>query len=121
MRKYFPLIIWCVLIFIGSSLPAASASKNPLIDFIFHKLVHIIEYAILFLFSYKAFNKKIFLAFLFVFVYSISDEFHQTFVPGRNGKIQDVLVDLIGAGTGGAVLWKLPQILPAKLKNWLLN
>lgn len=26
------------------------------------------------------------------------DEFHQTFVPGRTGKVTDVLVDLVGAG-----------------------
>ncbi len=120
MRKYFPLIVWCVLIFIGSSLPTASASKNPLIDFILHKGVHLFEYAVLFALSYKAFNRNSFFAILFVFLYSLSDEYHQTFVPGRNGRIQDTFIDLLGVGIGGAVLWKLPQILPTKLKNWLL-
>ena len=35
-------------------------------------------------------------------VYGLSDEYHQTFVPGRNGKLLDVIVD--GAGAAGAML-----------------
>lgn len=30
-------------------------------------------------------------------VYSISDEFHQSFVPGRSGEIRDVCIDLCGS------------------------
>ena len=35
-------------------------------------------------------------------VYGLSDEYHQTFVPGRNGSLWDVAVD--GAGAGAAIL-----------------
>ncbi|MFH1565901.1 MAG: VanZ family protein [bacterium] len=121
IEKFLPLILWCVLIFIGSSLPSASASKNPLIDFIVHKSVHIVEYFVLFLFAYKAFNKKFLASFIFVIFYSLSDEFHQRFVPGRNGRIKDSFVDLTGALLGALVIWKFLQILPHKLRNWLLK
>lgn len=121
IEKFLPLILWCVLIFIGSSLPSASASKNPLIDFIVHKSVHIVEYFVLFIFAYKAFNKKFLAGFIFVIIYSLSDEFHQRFVPGRNGRIKDSFVDLTGALLGALVIWRFLQILPRKLRNWLLK
>ena len=37
-------------------------------------------------------------------LYSISDEYHQTFVPGRSGEVRDVCVDTSGAllGVAGA-------------------
>ena len=35
-------------------------------------------------------------------VYGVSDEFHQSFVPGRNADLLDVVTDTIGAATG---LW----------------
>jgi len=31
-------------------------------------------------------------------LYAASDEFHQTFVPGRAGRLLDVVVDWLGAG-----------------------
>ena len=35
-------------------------------------------------------------------VYALSDEYHQTFVPGRSGRLFDVMVD--SAGAAGAML-----------------
>jgi len=119
-KKFLPLVLWCVLIFIGSSIPGASVSKNPLVDFILHKGVHIIEYFFLFVFSYRVFGKKALLSFTFVFFYSLLDEFHQRFVPGRNGRIEDTFVDLTGAFFGFIFVWKLLHILPNRLRNWLL-
>lgn len=37
--------------------------------------------------------------------YACTDEFHQIFVPGRAGMIQDVMIDSIGAVIITAVLW----------------
>ncbi|MFC1638541.1 VanZ family protein, partial [Patescibacteria group bacterium] len=36
------------------------------------------------------------LALVFSFAYAVSDEIHQLFVPGRDGKLSDVGIDLIG-------------------------
>jgi VanZ family protein len=33
-------------------------------------------------------------------IYAVTDEYHQTFVPGRSGEIKDVLIDSIGACIG---------------------
>ena len=42
------------------------------------------------------------LAFLLTMLYAVSDEYHQTFVPGRSGNLVDVLIDAAGAALG---LW----------------
>ncbi len=33
-------------------------------------------------------------------LYAISDEFHQTFIPGRSGEVRDVFIDTAGASVG---------------------
>lgn len=39
-------------------------------------------------------------AFLITVLYAISDEVHQTFIPGRSGEVRDVLIDSAGSFTG---------------------
>jgi VanZ family protein len=50
-------------------------------------------------------------AFAICVLYSISDEFHQLYVPGRSGQISDVILDSFGALTGIGV-----YLLAAKQK-----
>ncbi|MCP4425990.1 MAG: VanZ family protein, partial [Chloroflexi bacterium] len=38
-------------------------------------------------------------AFIITVLYAVSDEFHQTFVPGRGGRLPDVLIDALGGLT----------------------
>lgn len=38
------------------------------------------------------------------FLYACSDEWHQTFVPGRSGELRDVGIDAIGFGSAAAVV-----------------
>ena len=40
------------------------------------------------------------LSFLFSVIYASTDEFHQTFVVGRDGNIVDVLIDSSGSLVG---------------------
>lgn len=40
-------------------------------------------------------------------LYSFSDELHQLFVPGREGKISDVGFDLVGIFLAGLIAWFL--------------
>ena len=57
-------------------------------------------------------------ALIFCICYSISDEIHQMFIPGRSGEIRDVLIDTSGALLGitfTIVIVKI--ILKIKQKN----
>ena len=51
--------------------------------------------------GFKYDSKKIWLAWLLAVTYALSDEFHQSFVPGRNPSILDVFIfDGLGAAIG---------------------
>ena len=41
---------------------------------------------------------------LFVFLYALIDEFHQTFIPGRSGQFSDILLDT-AAGLVGIIIF----------------
>ena len=68
------------------------------------KGAHVTEYIILYLSLVLAMYvsklwkcRWVILALVFTFLYACTDEFHQTFVPGRAGRFTDVLIDSTGA------------------------
>lgn len=44
---------------------------------------------------------------LFCFIYALSDEIHQLFIPGRSGELQDVILDTVGSVTGMFVYYMI--------------
>jgi VanZ family protein len=125
--RYGPLIAWGALIFIGSSsilsgsntstflvrpmhwlFPTASDSTLQLIHLLIRKAGHLTEYAILAWLAARAFrtsssellHRRWFLAALILVVlYSLSDEFHQSFVPARGASLHDCVIDSVGGLT----------------------
>jgi len=117
-RSFLPAIVWMVVIFFFSSRPRVVFSEDDLVNFLFFKSLHVIEYTVLsilyylgvvkFEFDFKInkiiknfkkikFNFQSFeLASFLTILYALSDEYHQTFVPGRFGTIRDVAIDSIG-------------------------
>ena len=78
-------------------------------SFILRKTAHFTVYLILGVLVWnflKEFQLKhiAVIALIICCLYSISDEYHQTFVPGRSGEVRDVCVDTSGAllGIAGA-------------------
>lgn len=128
-KKYIALsllILICLAIFLFSSQPGEESAKLSS-DFLVRKLGHFSEYAALGFFAFTFFlnifvrnatNLKYKITFLISFVFSIlyaaSDEFHQTFVVGRDGNIKDVLIDSSGALLGIVVSSVLHYILFSK-------
>jgi VanZ family protein len=73
-------------------------------DFVIKKIAHLFEYGLLFFSLQRALNwnklfdqKKYLYVFLWVLLYAMSDELHQSFTPGRHAKIDDVGFDMLGA------------------------
>ena len=72
-------------------------------EFYISKVVHILEYGALCFFLFMAFIliKKRWINYLFSFIitvaFAISDEYHQTFIPDRSARPQDVLIDALAA------------------------
>ncbi|MGL4990050.1 MAG: VanZ family protein [Sarcina sp.] len=78
---------------------------------IIRKGAHFTEYMILSFLIYNVItdyikiNKKVYIyTVLGVFLYAVTDEIHQLFVPGRAGMIQDVMIDTSGGLAGTLIL-----------------
>ena len=75
-------------------------------EYLLRKLAHFTEYALLgvvscFLLKRRLpFGKSAGGAVLFCFLFAVTDEVHQLFVPGRDGNITDVCIDTAGAAAG---------------------
>ena len=103
---WFPIILYCLLIFIQSSYPSIkNAPELPYLD----KVLHFVAYALLGILFLRAFktsriknnvNLMLILSVLLSFLYGISDEIHQYFVPYRSAELMDVLADMLGAIIG---------------------
>ncbi len=81
------------------------------------KTAHFCEYAGLavmmtscFLSFYVKRPKSLILAWVLSSVYAVSDEIHQTFVPGRSGRPGDVIIDSLGALTGALFVFLVVTI-----------
>lgn len=97
------VILWMGVIFYFSSLPDLKSTLSSSWDLIFRKIAHISEYFVLTYFFIGAFlghkigkNNALILSVVLAIIYSISDEYHQTFIVGRSGKMEDVLIDSVG-------------------------
>lgn len=93
---------------IENNAPIELIEDSPDIEFlnyVVRKIAHMSEYFILALlvlnliyqFKGKIYYKYYIMAICFCAVYATTDEFHQTFVPGRTGQFSDVLIDTLGA------------------------
>ena len=66
------------------------------------KIAHAAEYAVLGALLLRALGRPG-LAFALGVLYAVSDELHQTFVPGRAGSPLDVAIDAAGVARGRGV------------------
>lgn len=104
-RYQLPAIIWAVLIFISSSIPAQDLPKLGIPRF--DKVIHFVIYLTLAYLTDRAFRNQVRFAVLakrhliftivFTLLYGISDEMHQMFVAGREPSLLDLSADLLGA------------------------
>ena len=88
-------------IFMLSARPSSDLPNFGWADPIIKKGGHMTGYALLALSYWRAFNfgqGKARLAWCFAILFAVTDEFHQSFVSGRNASIGDVLIfDNLGA------------------------
>jgi VanZ family protein len=106
-----PLLRWL--------LPNLSPDTRDAIVLVARKGAHLSVYAVLALLVWRAWRKPMRrdprpwswrdagVALLVAALYAASDEFHQTFVPTRDGCVRDVLIDTCGAAAGLFLLWLL--------------
>ncbi len=112
--------------FSSGSIPAAS--QVYWLDFLIKKTGHVILFAILAIFFYRALigegvNRKraAILAVIISFAYGVIDEFHQTFTQGREARFRDTIIDGAGAGIAIYFVYKFISKLPEDLRNMFLK
>jgi hypothetical protein len=100
---WLPVVAWAALIFALSSIPDLGTGLGGW-DLVLRKTAHFAEYAILGALLaralYNATATWAWLAWVAGAVYAASDEFHQHFVPGREGSPLDVAIDAVGVAVG---------------------
>jgi len=89
------------LIFFLSSQPRLPRYPSPFIDLFLKKVAHLLEYAVLAILLHRGVgNEGGGWALLIGGLYAVSDEFHQSFVPGRDAALLDVAFDILGVLLG---------------------
>jgi len=130
---WVPVIVWAGVIFFMSTKNFGTSFTNNLLAqilalvhltvsrhtfgllaHVFRKLGHLTEYSIFAVFLYHALGddhrsvwnpRKALACILLATLYSLTDEFHQRFVPGRGPSIVDCGIDGIGATLGMVIVY----------------
>lgn len=99
LPRWFPALTLMAVIFAFSSRSPDELPDFGGWDYFFKKGAHALGYGLLALSCLRALPKRnYFLAWSLAILYSATDEFHQSFVPGRRAAITDVIVfDNLGA------------------------
>ena len=99
--RWLPALLLMFTIFAFSSRTSSELPNFYDWDYFIKKSAHAIGYGLLalsYLHIFKWDKKYYRLAWLLAVLYSATDEFHQSFVPGRHAAVTDVLVfDNLGA------------------------
>ena len=99
------------MIFVLSNQPGLAVSDDRGVDLPLRHLAHVVVYAALTVFVGWALagarspsRRVTAAAAVLALLYGVSDEWHQTFVPSRSGRPEDLVWDGIGVLIGAAVL-----------------
>jgi VanZ family protein len=111
IRRRGPAILIMLLIYIASAIPSSQLPDYGKWDVVVKKGGHIFGYALLSVALLHALSKgrrisrfHLIAAALLTLLYSLTDEWHQSFTPGRNASVWDVGIDTAG-GIIGLVLY----------------
>ena len=111
--RWGPAILLMAIIFLASATPASDFPGLGSLDLLVKKGGHMIGYALLAASYHRALNKRkvitkqhLALAICLTVLYAASDEWHQSYTPGRNASFLDIGIDIIGGLIGiSAVQW----------------
>ncbi|MED4300144.1 VanZ family protein [Geobacillus stearothermophilus] len=138
LSRWVPVILWCLVIYsfsesswftgantahvlqvILSYLPFGSGDEegSSFLNFLIRKAAHLTEFGILAALVWRALSPKRWAyagAWLFATAYAATDEWHQSFEPGRTATPKDVAIDSCGALIALLVVWGCRRWLRTK-------
>jgi len=112
VSMWAPVAVWLLAIFIVSAQPTLPQLEQPLADRVLKAVSHAMEYAVLGYLLWRPMTDRgrkqdlrvLAIPWFLCCLYAMSDEYHQSFVPGRVADWADVAADAIGASAALAVL-----------------
>lgn len=120
-RFWLPAIVVMAVIFVLSSQSGLRVSEDPDVDRPFRVTGHLLAFATLAVCLLVAFSRgrrprarDAVMAYGLTLLFALSDEWHQTFVPGRSGRLDDVVTDAIGALLGLGLAWVVLTVTAAR-------
>jgi VanZ family protein len=104
LTRWGPAIVWMGAIFYFSATPSSGLPYFGSVDFWVKKSGHFLGYTVLgltYLWGLGIRKRPAYwMAFVMAIAYAFTDEFHQTFTPGRHPALMDVGIDSSGALLG---------------------
>ena len=107
------LTVYCCLIFLLSS---QSKLPMPMLFSAEDKIIHALAYTLMALLAWMSFAREqrplmivFMISVLFCSLYGLSDEWHQSFVPGRDASFGDWLADTMGAALAAMAMVRLSR------------
>ncbi|MEJ2208151.1 MAG: VanZ family protein [Anaerolineae bacterium] len=116
LGRWAVVLAWMGLIFFLSAQPDLPRPESDWLDLLISGGAHFGLYGVLaFLLSWAlgGSGRGMALAFGLALLYGVSDEFHQSFVPGRVPDVMDLLWDGLGA-LAGVAAWSLLRRVTAR-------
>ena len=121
IQNWFLFFLWAGLIFFLSHQPDLSSGLPKIWDFVLAKSAHFLEYVLLTFLLIQALKehqltkkKILILAVILAMGYAFSDEYHQSFILGRNASLRDVLID-----SSGVLLIACLALFSKRCRAWL--
>lgn len=102
---WLPVSLWAGTIAYLSGIAGLSSDMTVFWDVFWRKLFHAAEFGLLNLLLWRAlffseelnFKKSLLVSLILTVLYAVSDELHQSFVPSRQCRWQDMAQDSLGA------------------------
>ncbi len=104
--RWLPAVLWMAVLFGASATPSRDIPTFGVVDYLVKKGGHMLGYAVLALLLRRALgwqSGRTWLAWLVAVLYALTDEFHQSFVPGRHPALFDAFI-FDGGGAALALL-----------------
>lgn len=112
VERWLPPVVWMGLIFVVSAQPSLPSVPGRW-DLLLKKTMHVAAYAILTWLYFRALRgwwsddaRVRFAGVALAIAYAVSDEYHQTYVPGRSGSWIDVVIDSVGVLSATLLDWR---------------
>lgn len=105
LQAFIPPLAWAGVIFFFSSQSLLAGLEVSTLDFLFKKSAHMFVYAVLYILLHRAFRLTFpsinpillwLIPLVICFAYALSDEYHQSLVPGRFPSSRDIGFDMLG-------------------------